>query len=105
MRTTAIMMWTTSLGALTRRNSRASPGVGEAERPGERQPGETDPTLRDIERERQKKLNTERHQSLKRDTDRLLQLANELKQSVDKSNEHMLSMDVIKKANEIEKLA
>ncbi|HMK30420.1 MAG TPA: hypothetical protein VK473_12100 [Terriglobales bacterium] len=50
-------------------------------------------------------MNKERQQNLKRDTDRLLQLATELKQSVDKSNENTLSLDVIKKAEEIEKLA
>jgi hypothetical protein len=35
----------------------------------------------------------------------LLELATELKQYVDKTNEDILSMDVIKKADEIEKLA
>ena len=49
--------------------------------------------------------NKERQSSLKKDTDQLLQLATELKQSVDKTNEHVLSLDVIKKADEIEKLA
>lgn len=52
-----------------------------------------------------KKANQQRHADIKRDTDKLLQLATELKQSVDKSNENLLSMDVIKKAEEIEKLA
>ena len=40
-----------------------------------------------------------------RDTDILLKLANELKQDVDKSNENTLSLEVVKKAEEIEKLA
>jgi hypothetical protein len=39
------------------------------------------------------------------DTARLLQLANELKAEVDKSNKDMLSMTVIRKAEEIERLA
>ncbi len=58
-----------------------------------------------LERERQKRLNEDRHKSLKKDTDRLLELATELKLAVDKSNENMLSVDVVRKAEEIEKLA
>lgn len=57
------------------------------------------------EREREKKLNQERQAELKRDTDKLFQLASQLKQAVDKSNQDTLSVDVIKKAGEIEKLA
>jgi hypothetical protein len=52
-----------------------------------------------------KNQNNARHESLKKDTDRLLELATELKQYVDKTNEHTLSLDVIKKAEEVEKLA
>ncbi len=52
-----------------------------------------------------KKENIKRQQDLKKDTDKLLELATELKQSVDKTNENTLSVDVIKKAEEIEKLA
>ena len=43
--------------------------------------------------------------ALKTDTDRLLKLSLELKEYVDKSNENVLSLEVIKKADEIEKLA
>ncbi len=53
----------------------------------------------------QKMANKKREADLKRDTDRLLQLATELKASVDKSDENILSLDVIKKADQIEKLA
>lgn len=49
--------------------------------------------------------NKDRQSSLKKDTDQLLQLATELKQSVDKTNEHVLSLDVIKKTEAVEKLA
>ena len=52
-----------------------------------------------------KKAAKERVTALKHDTDRLLKLSVELKQSVDKSDENVLSLDVIKKAEEIEKLA
>lgn len=47
----------------------------------------------------------ERQIALRRDTEKLLLLAEELKQNVDKTNANVLSMDVIKKAQEIEKLA
>ena len=56
-------------------------------------------------RELGKKRNVARQQDIKKDTDKLLELATELKQYVDKTNEDILSMDVIKKADEIEKLA
>lgn len=58
-----------------------------------------------MEHDRQKKFNQERQADLKRDTDKLLLLASQLKHAVDKSNENTLSLDVIKKAGEIEKLA
>jgi hypothetical protein len=58
-----------------------------------------------IERDMAKKANQERQAALKSDTDKLLKLATELKASVDKSNENTLSIDVLKKAEEIEKLA
>jgi len=52
-----------------------------------------------------KKANQSRQVALKADTDKLLKLAVELKDYVDKSNENVLSVDVVKKAEEIEKLA
>jgi len=53
----------------------------------------------------EKKANEERQAELKRDADKLLKLSTELKDYVDKSNENVLSVDVIRKAEEIEKLA
>jgi hypothetical protein len=64
-----------------------------------------DPDRERLEKEQQKRLNKDRHAALKKDTDRLLELATELKMAVDKSNENMLSLDVVKKADAIEKLA
>jgi len=52
-----------------------------------------------------REANKKRQQNIKTDTDKLLQLATELKESVDKSNENMLSLDVVRKADEVEKLA
>lgn len=52
-----------------------------------------------------KKFNLQRQQDIQKDTEKLLELATELKQAVDKSNENTLSLEVIKKAEQIEKLA
>jgi hypothetical protein len=52
-----------------------------------------------------KNIFIERQIALRRDTEKLLALAEELKQNVDKTNPNILSMDVVKKAQEIEKLA
>ncbi len=60
-----------------------------------------------IERERAmaRQRNKDRQAALKKDTDKLLELAQQLKEYVDKTDENMLSLDVIKKAEEIEKLS
>ena len=47
----------------------------------------------------------DRQLALRRDTEKLLALAAELKQNVDRTSPSILSVDVIKKAQEIEKLA
>jgi len=57
------------------------------------------------QKEMAKKQNTQRQDDIKKDAEKLLELATELKQSVDKSTENTLSLDVIKKAEQIEKLA
>jgi len=58
-----------------------------------------------LARDMAKRANQSRQALLKADTDRLLKLAVELKDSVDKSSENVLSLEVVKKAEEIEKLA
>jgi nitric oxide reductase activation protein len=58
-----------------------------------------------IEKEMAKQRNEARQAELKSDTEKLLQLSTELKEYVDKTNENILSLDVIRKAEEIEKLA
>ena len=55
--------------------------------------------------ELERKLEKDRVVALKSDTDKLLKLSVELKACVDKTDENVLSLDVIKKAEEIEKLA
>ena len=69
-------------------------------------PGADEEDARDrLTREMAKKANEGRHVALKNDTDKLLKLAEELKTYVDKSGPNVLSLDVVKKAEEIEKLA
>jgi len=60
---------------------------------------------REIEDRQRKEENKKRQEEIKTDTQKLFQLATELKDAVDKSNEHLLSLNVIKKAEEVEKLA
>ena len=64
-----------------------------------------DPSKSRLERDMAKKANQERQAALRRDTEKLFKLASELKGYVDKSNENVLSFEVVKKAEEIEKLA
>lgn len=53
----------------------------------------------------EKARQAERVKEMKRDTERLLELATELKQEVDRSGDHTLSLTAMKKAEQIEKLA
>jgi hypothetical protein len=58
-----------------------------------------------IEEQQARARSTDRQKKLVADTEKLLALATELKTDVDKTNQNILSVDVIKKADEIEKLA
>ena len=58
-----------------------------------------------MEKDMAKKANQQRQAELKRDTEQLLKLATELKTYVDKTNENLLSIEVVNKAEQIEKLA
>jgi hypothetical protein len=49
--------------------------------------------------------NEDRQKRLIADTDKLLQLATQLHNDVGKTDQHILSIDVVKRADEIEKLA
>lgn len=68
-------------------------------------PASTDPLHAKINEERMKAMNDDRHKKLAADVDRLLALSTELKTDLDKTNKDELSVEVIKKAQEIEKLA
>jgi hypothetical protein len=67
--------------------------------------GPADTPLNPLEQDQAKMRNLDRQKKLVDDTAKLLSLANELKTDVDKSSKDTLSLDVIKKADEIEKLA
>jgi hypothetical protein len=91
------------------------PGAGSGGRSGrgqqipQQQPGsiapETGPLDPKLEHDQAKLRNSDRQKQLVLDTQKLVALANELKADVEKSNKDTLSMDVIRKADEIEKLA
>src|SRR5271168_3530639 len=106
------LAWTLSL-FLTMLISGAARGQGTRPSAPPPPPQTTGPIIGDNENEAQqrlargiaKKANLQRQAVIKADTDRLLKLAVELKDSVDKSSEDILSVDVLKKAEEIEKLA
>ena len=90
-------------------NARAqvvNPQVPDASESGNQRQRDADsPWTLQQRREITKKQNELRQQEIKKDTDQLLELATELKQYVDKTNENIISLDVIKKAEQIEKLA
>jgi hypothetical protein len=59
----------------------------------------------EMRHDQQKKLNEERQASLKKDSEELFNLASQLKASVDKTTQNTLSVDVVRTAQQIEKLA
>ena len=64
-----------------------------------------DEAQRELQARQQKRRNEARQQDIVKDTGKLLALATELKSEVDKTNKDVLSLDVIKKADQIEKLS
>jgi hypothetical protein len=58
-----------------------------------------------LEEQQAKSRNNDRQKRLVADTNKLLALAADLKQQVDKTDKDAPSVDVVKKAEEIEKLA
>jgi hypothetical protein len=55
--------------------------------------------------EQRRLLMSERQKRLVEDTDKLLELTTALKEQMDESNKDVLSLDMVKKAEQIEKLA
>ena len=64
-----------------------------------------DPAQKEMQDRMTREANKKRQQDIREDTDKLFQLATELKAAVDKSNENLLSLEVVRKADEVEKLA
>jgi hypothetical protein len=64
-----------------------------------------DPGQKEIQDRMMREANKKRQQDIRNDTDKLFQLATDLKAAVDKSNENLLSLDVVRKADEVERLA
>jgi hypothetical protein len=64
-----------------------------------------DPSQKEMQDRMAREANKKRQQDIREETDKLFQLATELKAAVDKSNENLLSLDVVRKADEVEKLA
>ncbi len=64
-----------------------------------------DPLRVRLQEDQAKKVNEERQKKLVTDTAKLYELAAELKEQVGKSDKNTLSVDVVKKAEEIERLA
>lgn len=68
-------------------------------------PRANDPTIASIEQRQSRARNDERQKRLVADTERLLTLATQLHDDVGKTNKNILSLDVVHRADEIEKLA
>lgn len=67
-------------------------------------PGDSQNDTR-LERDQARMRNVDRQRQIVADTEKLVQLANQLNAAVEKSNKDTLSLEVIRKADEIEKLA
>ena len=93
--TTSQTPGTGRLGQGNPNQPQVSPNVGEPEGPLDTR----------LEQDQAKMRNMDRQKKLIDDTAKLVNLANELKADVDKSNKDTMSLDVIRKADEIEKLA
>jgi hypothetical protein len=58
-----------------------------------------------VQQQQARAANQQRQLEIKRDTDKMFQLTAELKESLEKSGQNVMSMDDIKKVEQIEKLA
>jgi len=59
----------------------------------------------EMEDHRFHEANKQRQEEIRQDTQKLFQLASDLKAAVEKTDQNIMSLDVIKKAEEVEKLA
>jgi hypothetical protein len=68
-------------------------------------PEPKDPGMARMQEERERMAKDERHKHMATDVTKLLQLATDLKEEVDKSTKNEMSVSAFQKANEIERLA
>ncbi len=59
----------------------------------------------DVQKKQQEAMNQQREAEIKRDTEKMLQLTQELNDYLQKGDKNVVSVDAIKKAEQIEKLA
>jgi len=83
----------------------AAPNVAIIGDPRNTRPPANEGIPEEMQRKQAVARNKERQAALKKDTDELFRLANDLKQKVDQTNENQLSVSVIKATEKIEKLA
>jgi hypothetical protein len=93
------------VAAMAKPQVQSTPPKTMPDTPMDSMPGVTDNSKDRMESQRARMWSDERHKKLVLDTDKLLQLATELKTEVDKSTRNELSVTVIQKAGEIEKLS
>ncbi len=111
MAAVGMVLATASSGSLSRgqmaQQLQQLPGQSPGLTPPGRRPNspQDDPMVPRMEEQQALARNSERQKRLVADTDKLLALATDLKAQVDKTNKDTLSLEVIKKADEIEKLA
>jgi hypothetical protein len=96
----ASLSWAQPVGSEDSAEPQQAPLGQRSERPNPEEQ-QRDQMLKDMA----KQANLKRQQDLKRDTDKLLELATQLKAYVDKTNENVMSLEVLKKSEEIERLA
>jgi hypothetical protein len=79
--------------------------VSPGQAPNSSDENDNDSMSRRVMEQQAERRNTQRQQDIVKDTAKLLELAQQLKDEVDKSRRDQLSVSVVKKAEEIEKLA
>ena len=104
----AVLAIAPSVGAAKAQQSQTIPGTKPPGLPpidGDRPDNSNDPMAAQQKASRARALADDRQKPIVDETAKLLQLATELKAAVDKSNKNELPLDVIRKADDIEKLA
>ena len=104
----AVLVAAPSVGAARAQQSQTIPGTkppGLTPIDGDRPDDSNDPMAAQQRAGRARALADDRQKHIVDETAKLLQLATELKTDVDKSSKNELSIDVVKKADDIEKLA